>query len=459
MKQLKKHFLKMIIATAIISIFNYSCRKTDIQKIDSSQSLSASEESAARNADKFDNSVAVSWITMQMNLSKTTTGFDPGATGRTFGYSGLALYESVEPGIPGYQSLVSQLSGGLVLPTANPDSSYYWPAAANASMAYMIKNLFANASAASMTSIDSLEADYNNKFAVEITQQKLQRSINFGKAIATAIFDWSKTDGGDQPYLHAVDSGYVWPKGPGLWIPTPPFFGYPVRPHWGSNRSFIPGVASIAAMPAPTPYSETPGSPFYRMVNEVYLTSLSLTHDDTITVKFWADLPGQYNGPSHFTNVLTQLVVLNNFNLAQAAVAYAKHGIAINDATIACFKSKYDYNLIRPVSYIQNVMGHTTWSPVIITPPHPEYTSAHACIMQACADVLIDIFGNNYSFDDHTNDALYGTRHYSSFEQYAKEGAKSRILGGIHYKPSGMAGLTQGDKVGSLVNDLQFKNK
>jgi hypothetical protein len=457
MKQIQTRSIKLIFTLSIIMALNNGCKKNELQIKDNTPGNIAAAGSEDLNTDKFDASVAVSWANMQMNLAKTTAGFDPGATGRTYAYSGLALYEAVQNGIPGYQSLAGQLSGGLVLPKPDNNLSYFWPAAVNASMAYILKNLFANTSVANFASIDSLEAVYNNEYATLITQGNLQRSNDFGKAIAAAIFEWSKTDGGHEPYFHAVDSAYVWPTGPGLWIPTPPLFGYPVRPHWGDNRSFIPGIATAAAMPPPVPYSEQRGSPFYKMVNQVYNISQSLTHDDTITVKFWADLPGQLNGPSHFTNMLTQLIVNENFNLAQAAIAYAAHGIAIYDGIIACFKTKYTYNLIRPVSYIQNVMMHTTWNPVIGTPPHPEYTSAHACVMQSCAEVLKKIFGENYSFDDHTNDALYGTRHYSSFDAYAQEGAWSRVLAGIHYRPSAVAGITQGKKVGKLVTDLKFK--
>lgn len=457
MKLLKMQSLKLVMLLSMFAAFINGCRKTDVSPANKDESVSMTSKIDDRNTGYYDASVAVSWAKMQITLSRSTAGFDPAATARTYAYSGLALYESVQPGMPGYKSIANQLSDGLSLPVADPGLNYYWPAAANACMASILKNLFANTSAANMTSIDSLEADYNTKFAMDVTSSKLQRSADFGKSIAAAVFNWSKTDSGHEAYLHAVDPTYTPPVGKGLWVPTPPAFGPPVRPHWGDNRSFIPDIADKAAMPPPIAYSEVPGSPFYKMVKEIYTISQTLTHEDSIIVKFWADLPGQMNGPSHFTNVLTQVIVVENSNLADAAVAYAKHGIAIYDASIACFRSKYTYTLVRPITYIRDVLGHTTWNAVINTPPHPEYTSAHACIMQASADVLGNIFGNDYSFDDHTNEALYGVRHYNSFQQYANEGAWSRILGGIHYKQSGNAGLVQGKKVGKRVNMLKFK--
>ncbi len=193
------------------------------------------------------------------------------------------------------------------------------------------------------------------------------------------------------------------------------------------------------------------------MVNEVYTISLSLTDDYIKIVKHWADLPGNYGTPAHYTNIATQLIEKNKFKLDEAAITYAKHGIALNEAIICVFKAKYTYNLIRPVSYIRNVLGHATWNTVIGTPAHPEYPSAHAVLGRASSVVLESIFGNNYSFVDRTHENLYGARTYKNLKAYAVEAAWSRILGGIHYGVSAEVGLAQGEKVGILVNKIGFK--
>ncbi|MGZ8540607.1 MAG: hypothetical protein ACXWV6_08170 [Chitinophagaceae bacterium] len=102
-------------------------------------------------------------------------------------------------------------------------------------------------------------------------------------------------------------------------------------------------------------------------------------------------------------------------------------------------------------------MGHTTWNTVIPTPPHPEYTAAHAVISAASAVVLEKIFGTHYSFTDHSYDATYGPRTYNSFDDYAKEAGRARLLAGIHYSPSIATGLTQGRQVGNKVVLLRLK--
>lgn len=406
-------------------------------------------------AKKYPADVATEWMKLQISLTKTTPGFNSVVSNRSFGYAGLTLYESIAPGISGGISLLPQWNVYPTVKVAKQRNAYYWPASVNAAMAVITKSLFANTSPANMSSIDSLEAVFATKFESQATDEQLSNAASFGKSVATAIFEWSKSDGAHEPYLHITDPAYVPPVGPGLWIPTPPLFGKPVLPHWGDNRTFVPGIAEATQPEAPMPYSSVPGSPFYEMANNLYRISLSLTDADIVTVKFWADgIPGSLNVPAHATNILIQLVQLNKLNLEEAAIAYCKHSMAVSDAIISCFKTKYHYNLIRPVSYIRGEMGHSDWNSVITTPSFPEYTAAHAVVSAASATIMESIFGRNYGFTDHTYDASFGPRSFDSFNDYANDAGYSRVLGGIHYAPSVKAGLMQGRKVGEKINQL-----
>jgi hypothetical protein len=399
---------------------------------------------------KFPADVAVAWMKLHVQLTLTTTGFNSVVSDRSFGYAGLTLYESIAAGVGNGESFLPLLSGAPVI-NAPRNKSLFWPAAMNSAMALITKDLFGNATPAGLASIDSLENLFNGQFQSSVGATDLKNAVDYGRSVAAAIFEWSKTDGGDQAYLHITFPDYVAPVGPGLWIPTPPAFGPPVHPYWGKNRSFVPDIVAKTPQNPPTPYSTDVNSPFYAMVNELYTLSLSLSPTDSTTARIWADnLPGNLNVPAHATNILTQLVVLNNLDMEAAAKAYARHSMAMYDASISVFHVKYQYNLIRPVSYIRNVMGHATWNSVVPTPAHPEYTAAHAVISGASAAVLESIFGQHYSFTDHTYDKGYGARTYATFDAYAKEAARARILGGLHYGPSLALGLAQGRKVGEL---------
>jgi hypothetical protein len=426
----------LLLAAAVF--FSFSCRKID---------LHASPQ-------KYPADVAVAWMQLHTRLTLTTPNFNSVVSDRSFGYAGLTLYESIAAGIGDGESFLPLLSGGPVL-TAPKSRTLFWPAAMNSAMALITKDLFGNASAGGLASIDSLEAYFNGQFQGHVGDADLKNATDYGRMVATGIFEWSRTDGGHEAYLHVTDTSYHARVGDGLWIPTPPAFGAPIHPYWGKNRSFVPDIVGKTPQNPPTPYSADVQSPFYAMVNELYTLSQSLSSTDSTTARIWADnVPGNLNVPAHATNILTQLVVLNHLDLESAARAYALHSMAMYDASISVFHAKYQYSLIRPISYIRNVMGHTNWNSVVPTPPHPEYTAAHAVVSGASAAVLEGIFGKNYRFTDHTYDNGYGARTYASFDDYAKEAARARILGGLHYGPSLALGLAQGRKVGEFVNAL-----
>ncbi|MEP6677457.1 MAG: vanadium-dependent haloperoxidase, partial [Ferruginibacter sp.] len=406
---------------------------------------------------KYPADLANAWMQMQIRLTRSTAGYNSVVSDRSFAYAGITMYEALVPGIPGYRSLLPQI-GASAVATDKSHDQYYWPASVNAAMAMLTKSFFETTSPANMASIDSLEAAYSAKFQTEADAVKIQNATDYGHKVATAIFAWSATDGAHPAYSHIVDPTYTPPVGDGLWVPTFPAFGPPVHPHWGENRSFIANIAASTQPGAPIPYDSIVKSPFYQMVNELYTISLSLSHEDSVIAKFWGDQPGNLNVPAHATNILTQLIVKNNLDLGAAAAAYALHGIAMNDASISVFKTKYYYNLLRPITYIREIMRHATWNSVLPTPPHPEYSAAHAVISAASAVVLEKIFGTHYAFTDHSYDATYGARTFNSFDDYAKEAGRSRLLAGIHYSPSIAIGLTQGRQVGNKVAQLHINN-
>src|SRR4030095_2826312 len=157
-------------------------------------------------------------------------------------------------------------------------------------------------------------------------------------------------------------------------------------------------------------------------------------------------------------NILKHVLENDKLMLDKAALAYALGGITAYDAAISCWQTKYHYNLVRPITYIRNVLGHVTWNSLLTTPAHPEYSSAHAVLSAATADVFSSLFGNNYSFTDHTYDYLgMASRSFNSFEAFGIDAGNSRLYAGIHYQPSIDIGLVQGRKVAqNVIRKLKF---
>ena len=421
------------------------------------------------NTGENDAAVAITWFELYLRLIQETPGFSPPVASRALGYAGVTLYESVVPGMPDYQTLVGQLNGLTQLPQADRGQTYHWPTTANSALASITRNLFANATSANMGAIDALEEMIAAPYRAEIPAAIYNRSIARGQAVADAIYAWSKTDGGHEGYARNFPADYIPPTGPGLWEPTPRRTGAPLsalQPYWGNNRPFVlPDGGNVNAMcdpGPPPPYSEEPGSAFYAEAFEVYEAVRNLTPEQNDIALFWADDPGRTaTPPGHSISILNQLLRQENAPLDIAAEAYAKVGMAIADAFISCWYTKYQYNLVRPITYIQKVIDATWNTPNITdpveTPPFPEYSSGHSVQTGAAAQVLTDLFGN-FPFTDHTHDSRgLAPRTFNSFFEMAEETAISRLYGGIHFRAAIDNGVEQGKCIGMQVSALRFR--
>jgi hypothetical protein len=197
------------------------------------------------------------------------------------------------------------------------------------------------------------------------------------------------------------------------------------------------------------------------MVNDVYVASQNLTDAQKAMALFWDDFPdGRYFGAAgHWASIFRQVAIAQKLPLVEAAAANAVMNITLMDAFNACWKAKYTYNLLRPVTYVQKHMGHADWKPLIVTPSHPEYPAAHASLSMAAADALTYVLGNNIAFTDHSYDDLgFTARSFKNFKEAGKEAGLSRFYGGIHYKPSIDAGYLLGTKTAdNIKNQLRIR--
>jgi hypothetical protein len=421
-----------------------SCKKTDTPLVQSNETGTYSSE------------VAQKWMDLELRFLRISGANIFGMNGnRNFAYTGIALYEAVLPGMPGYQSLAGQLTDMPRMPAVEPNKKYHWPTSANAALSFIIKNLYAtNISDAYKASIDSLETALNTTYQTEIADaETFQRSVNFGKAVAQKIFDWSKTDGSLASYPAFVNSTVV-----SAWTPTAPNPTTPFAPNWGSNRQFVQGSFNGTSSPLPPAYSTDRGSDYYKMVKEVYDVSQTLTDEQKACALYYRDNPGFQSG-THYICIFEQVMQTENPRVDFYAVAMAKVGISIAEAQINCWKIKYTTLVDRPTRYIREVMGYTSWSPFLSTPGHPDFPSGHSQTGGAFATAMSSIFGNNYKITLHTYDNLgMARRSYNSFNEMADDIGKSRVYAGIHYTYSCVEGCKQGNKIAAnVLSTLKFK--
>jgi PAP2 superfamily protein len=400
-------------------------------------------------ASAYGAAVPTAWFDLALRLVRTTPGFSPPVASRAFGYAGVTLYEAVAPGITKRGSLVGVLNGFTRAP-GPVDGAYHWPTVANSALAAVMRLLFPTTPSVNIAAIDELERRFATEAQAFLPLGIYKRSVSRGAELAAHVFDWSMTDGGHEGFLTNFPA-YTPPSGPGLWVPTPPGLLPALQPYWGANRPLALSSGESCSPGPPPPFSESVDSAFYADAFDCYRATSNLTSEQEAIARFWSDDPGQTaTPPGHSIAILTQVARELDLTLDRAAEAYAKVGIAVADSFISCWRTKYVYNLLRPVTYIRDVID-PKWTPLLVTPPFPEYTSGHSVQTAAAAEVLTSLFGQ-LAFTDHTHDARgLPPRSFSSFAAAAEEAAISRLYGGIHFQAAIEHGLEQGACIGKYV--------
>ncbi len=419
----------------------------------------------AKPTSAYSASVATEWFQLALQLIQQTPGFSPPVAARALGYMGLTLYESVVPGMPDRISLAGQLNELASLPQTQPDEPLHWPTVANASLATMTRMMFSNASAENKARIDLLERSLPLKYSQDfdpsaVSAEITNRSETYGKLMAMALMTWARTDGGHEAWgpLRRNQQNYVPPSGDGMWSATPPAFAAPLLPRWGEVRPFVLKTASECPAPSPPAYSEVPGSAFYKEAAEVHRLSLQITQEQRQYALYWADDPGKTPTPAgHWAFIANDLLRLNKADLATAAQTLAKLNMAMADAFVAAWHTKYTLNLLRPVTYIQLGID-SNWVPTLMhTPPFPDYPSGHSVQSSAAAAVMNAAFGASTRFVDNThNDRGWGPRTFATFAVAADEAALSRLYAGIHFRAAVAGGQVQGRCVAEKILALKF---
>jgi hypothetical protein len=458
MKPCKSSFRYLLFAA--VSILFFSCQK-QIDTPANQKELSINEANAnnenghLKQTKNFSSEVVLKWMDMQLRVIRTTAGMPPATNSRLFGYSGVALYESVVPGMPAYQTLHGQLTNLPAMPSTENGKAYHWAASANAALAYISKQSFPTTSLANKASMDSLENALNSTYKTQVNASAFDRSVAFGKSVSQLIFQWSTSDGSA-----TVWPAYTPPVGPGLWASTFPNFPAASTPYWGRNRLFVAGSLNNSDPALPPSYSVNPSSAYYNMMKEVYDISQTLTAAQLNQALYYRDNPGYVSG-GHYLAILHQVLQNEQPSLDFSALAFAKSGMAIADALIGCFQWKYKdvnggpvTNTERPITYIRSVLGHSNWLGKFNTPPHPDFPSGHSTTAGAAEVILTNLFGDNYAFINHTYDYLNMLpQSYSSFSDMAAQIGMSRVYAGIHTRHVCEEGRTQGQKIAQNILD------
>jgi hypothetical protein len=458
----KIYFLFVVLSMTIL----YSCKDNGSVDTPPSKPLVAEQP----------NDVVVQWNDVFLEVERYAAGYRPGPAPRAIALIGLANYEACISGMPDYNS-VAYLYSGLNIPAYDPAINYHWPTVVNSSTGFLMRKFFVDLSADKFPKITNLESSFNTKFS---TEENFEASRAYGEAVASAVWEWSKSDTyGHNAYKNPfgnfnTNEEYDWQAnydGPGDWVATTPGPGKPMGPYYGKARTFAI-TDEDKLCPPPHPYSEAKNSNFYAQALEVYAQSgPTITYEGRWIGQYWSDdlLNLTFSPGPRWLAVANQVYVLEKSSLETAIYGNVKVGMTLSDAAVACWHSKFYYNVERPASYIQRVidpsfvppLDHPLTGEIGVTPSFPAYPSGHSTMGAAAAEVLSDMFGYDYAMTDRCHDKrteFIGTpRAFNSFYEMAEENAWSRVPLGVHYRMDCEHGVNLGLRVGRKVNDLPWK--
>jgi hypothetical protein len=423
----------------------------------------------------------------------------PPVAARLMAYASVALYEGLVVATPTLRTLAGQLNGLDSLPRAEVGKTYDATLTAIAAERTVLDTLFREGLPATRAALATLGDSLTSaRTGLGIPEAVRASSEDLGRRIGLAILAWAGTDGFDstrtRPWKPPVGTAY--------WINDTPADQYmsqslsaatefvaldnpsaslrpgaaserglvvnrpkaadiktlkavnptgATEPWWGALRTFALTQPNECPAPPPATYDEDAASPMYAEARQVYDAEKALTEDQRKIALYWADNAGQSGTPvGHWLSIGSQMIDQLKLPFDRAAEMFVLLTVAQADAFIGCWHTKYETNVLRPVTYIRRRID-PTWEPFIITPPFPEYTSGHSMQSSAAATVLTALLGS-VAFDDSTNLAIgHPVRRFESFTAAADEAAMSRLYGGIHYPMAISNGQEQGRCIGRHV--------
>ncbi len=245
-------------------------------------------------------------------------------------------------------------------------------------------------------------------------------------------------------------------SGVGIWQPTPPAFAPMVLPQFAKLKPFALMNAEQFPSPAPAALDSAQFAKDFNEIKRVGAKDSSVrSADQTAAAIFWT-----INTPVVWNAAARAAVAARATSLSDSARLFALLNMAGTDAYVAAWTIKEKFDFWRPMTAIRNaaslgnkaLTADPNWEPLIVTPAHPDYPSAHCVYSGAAEQVLRDFFGDDKVAVSVTNPPNVGvTRTYTTFSAISEDVLGARIWGGIHYRTADEQGLSLGHKIGTYT--------
>lgn len=277
----------------------------------------------------------------------------------------------------------------------------------------------------------------------------IEDGIFAGEAAALAILAGRDGDGSATPHLP-----YTLAAGPGVYQPTP---GAPQFAGWAAVTPFAL-VSGSQFRPEPSEIFVLSSDAYARDYNEVKRVGSPAseaeghrTADQSARARFWPAAGGSWN------TVARMIAAGRGLDAWEHARLLAVLNMALSDAFVSVFDTKYTYNFWRPVTAIR--AGDTdgnpateadpAWSSYQPTPAYPDFTCGLTINAGAAVEVIRRQFGTDHL--PYTLTVAGLTRSFATLSQAGDESVDARVFGGMHFRTGCELGLRQGEKVGRFV--------
>jgi hypothetical protein len=270
------------------------------------------------------------------------------------------------------------------------------------------------------------------RLAGKATAEDIAAGVALGQAVATVFVARARSDGmgtaGGNPTIWAAMAASAAARGEVGWksmdIPARP----PMLPLFGNVRAWMMTPDDIVKeRPGPPPSTSSPL--MSQELAEVRRQVDRGSRQELAIANKWADGPGTPTPPGHWNFIAGPYVQRAAFSEVRAARAFALLNMALHDAAVGCWETKYFYFNPRPSHLDRDLKT------LIGLPNFPSYTSGHSTFSGAAAEVL------SYLFPSGTAD----------FNAMKEEASISRLYGGIHYRSDLEEGKAHGQRIGGYT--------
>jgi len=298
-----------------------------------------------------------------------------------------------------------------------------------------------------------------------------QNGVGLGDGIAEQYLAWRAGDGAN------VLVEFTPNPGPGHWRPDPI---NPTQEAWGPGWGAVTPFALASAVQFSVPPPPEITSPQYAAsLAEVQqlgaLNSSVRTADQAEASRFWAYDRAEIGPPPIlFNSAVSQIAQQQGNSVQENARLFAATSMALADAGVASWESKYAYDLWRPISAIREAdsdgnpltEADPDWTPLgapgggvvpDFTPPFPAYVSGHATFGEATFRTLAHFYGtDDVSFELMSGELPGVVRAFDRFSAASQENARSRIYMGVHYDFDDVEGRALGRQIADSIHANHF---